>query len=197
MTLPALGMACLAASSSAAPVDVTAHTLADPAALARLERSGTVFFADGFESAASASLYFEIGGMKERLVAWDTGPGAARSGNAALRCAARANGGKSSGAGPNAWFGPEGYERVHFRRWIRFAPDYDQGNLHHVGGWLEATAGTGKWDHMGTAGTRPKGDDWFNASFEPWCDWKRVPPPGWMFLYVYWKDMTRDRDGHW
>jgi hypothetical protein len=23
-----------------------------------------------------------------------------------------------------------------------------------------------------------------------------VPPPGWLFCYVYWMDMRRDRDGH-
>ena len=182
---------------SPAPVEMTATTLADPAALARLERTGTVFFADGFEDPGSATLYFEIGGFKEGHAAWDRAAGVAHTGSGALRCTARANGGQSSGAGPNAWFGPAGYDRVDFRRYIKFAGDYDQGNLNHVGGWLEATAGTGKWDDMGTAGNRPRGDDWFNASFEPWCDWKRIPPPGAMFLYVYWMDMTRDPDGHW
>lgn len=198
----------LASKLAAAPVEITEQTRADPAALARLERSGTVFFADGFESTESSTLYFEIGGLKEGLVSWDAAPGAPHAGHAALRCTAPANGGRSSGAGPNAWFGPPrwgtlpngngaGYDRVSFRRWIRFAADYDQGNLHHVGGWLEATAGGAQWDDMGTAGHRPKGNDWFNASFEPWCDWRRIPPPGAMFLYVYWMDMARDPDGHW
>ena len=49
---------------------------------------------------------------------------------------------------------------------------------------------------MGSAGIRPQGDDRFNSSFEPWCDWGRYPAPGYMFLYTYWMDMKRDRDGN-
>ncbi len=196
MSLPAL-LAVLSCQALAAPVDVTERTRADPAELARLERPGTVFFADGFESPASSTLYFEMDGLADGRVVYDTAPGAAHAGRGALRFTAPARGGKESGSSAVAWFGTPGYDRVSFRRWIRFAPDYDQGNLNHVGGWIEATAGTGKWDGMGMAGHKPAGDDWFNASFEPWCDWGRIPPPGAMFLYVYWPEMTRDRDGHW
>ena len=49
---------------------------------------------------------------------------------------------------------------------------------------------------MGKAGIRPRGNDRFSSRFEPWCDWKRYDPPGFMFLYTYWMDMKRDRDGH-
>jgi hypothetical protein len=49
---------------------------------------------------------------------------------------------------------------------------------------------------MGKAGLKPNGNDRFTCRFEPWCDWKRVPPPGYLFLYTYWMDMKRDKDGH-
>lgn len=182
---------------ASAPVPVTSTTLSDPMALAVLQRPGVTVFSDGFESARSWLSYFEVGGKDEGRAVLDSTRGIPHSGTGALRVTATANGGDSSGAGPCLWLGPDGYDRLYFRRWIRFAADYDQGNLHHVGGWLEATSGSSKWDDMGTAGMRPNGRDWFNASFEPWCDWRRVPPPGFMFLYVYWQDMRRDRDGNW
>ncbi len=57
-------------------------------------------------------------------------------------------------------------------------------------------AGTNRYDGMGSAGIRPRGDDRFTSSFEPWRDWKHYPAPGYMFLYTYWMDMNRDRDGN-
>ncbi len=104
--------------------------------------------------------------------------------------------GRESGVGATAWFGPDGYDRVYFRRYIKFAADYDQGNLNHVGGGLTGVAGTNRWGAMGSAGIRPKGDDHFKSAFEPWRDWKRYPSPGYMFLYTYWMDMKGDRDGN-
>jgi len=85
---------------------------------------------------------------------------------------------------------------VYARRYIKFAEDYDQGNLHHVGGSIYAVAGSDKWGGMGKAGIRPTGDDRFGASFEPWRAWGRNEPPGAMMLYTYWMDMKRDRDGN-
>ncbi len=170
---------------------------ADPGSLSVLHRPGVTVFMDGFESTKSFEHYFETGGLAEGRASIESAVGVPHGGTGCLRVTATANGGGSSGAGPCLWLGPGGHDRLHFRRWIRFAADYDQGDLHHTGGWLEATSGTSPWDHMGTAGTRPHGDDWFNAAFEPWCDWGRVAKPGWMFLYVYWMDMTRDPDGNW
>jgi len=178
------------------PVRVTEKTRADRTALAALERPGTVFFSDDFESPESIKKYFEVRGEKEGLARIVFDPKVARSGKGAFQFTAPARDGKESGVGAVGWFGPEGHDRVHFRRYIRFAPDYDQGNLHHVGGGLSAVAGSNKWAHMGSAGLRPKGDDYFNSSFEPWKDWGRLPPPGRMFLYTYWMDMKRDKDGH-
>jgi hypothetical protein len=71
-----------------------------------------------------------------------------------------------------------------------------QGNLHHVGGGLAGVVGADKWAGMGKAGIRPNGDDRFSSRFEPWRDWGRYAPPGFMFLYTYWMDMRRDKDGH-
>jgi hypothetical protein len=175
---------------------VTAETRADPQALASLEKPGKIFFQDGFESSASAQKYFEIRGLKEGLAKVLTGARLAHSGEGAIQFTAVTRDGRESGVGASGWFGPEGYDRVYFRRFIKFAADYDQGNLNHVGGGLAAVAGTDRWRAMGSAGLRPRGDDHFNSAFEPWRDWSRMPAPGYMFLYTYWMDMKRDPDGH-
>ena len=114
-----------------------------------------------------------------------------------MRFDAPAAAGASSGSGASGWLGSEGHDRVYFRRYIRFADDYDQGNLNHTGGGLAGIAGRGKWDEMGKAGVRPTGEDRFTCGFEPWRDWGRSPAPGSMSLYTYWMDMQRDRDGNW
>jgi len=178
------------------PVRVTEKTRADRQALAALEKPGTVFFTDDFESSDSLRKYFEVQGTRDGRAKIVFDPGVARSGRGAIQFTAPARDGRESGAGATGWFGPEGYDRVYFRRYLRFAPDYDQGDLHHTGGGLAAVSGNDKWAHMGAAGIRPRGDDRFTAAFEPWRDWGRHPPPGRMFLYVYWMDMKRDRDGH-
>ena len=120
----------------------------------------------------------------------------AHTGNGCIQFTSVDRGGKSSGAGASHWFGPEGHDTIYLRRYIRFAPDYDQGNLNHTGGGLSGVVGSNKWEGMGKAGIRPKGDDRFSCRFEPWRDWKRSPAPGFMFLYTYWMDMKRDPDGN-
>ncbi len=178
------------------PVLVTEKTRAGKETLAALEKPGKVFFTDDFESPESLRKYFEVNSEKDGRVKIVLDPKKARSGKGRVQFTAPARDGKESGAGVLGWFGPQGCDRVYFRRYIRFAADYDQGNLNHVGGGLAAVAGTDKWAFTGSAGIRPKGDDFFNASFEPWRDWGRLPSPGRMFLYTYWMDMKRDRDGH-
>jgi hypothetical protein len=196
---PARGQAATAAADDASrpyPRLVTAETRADTDALAALEKPGNVFFRDGFESPASLKKYFEIRGLKEGRARLVTGATLAHSGEGAIQLTAVARDGRESGAGASAWFGPEGYDCVYFRRYVKFAADYDQGDLNHVGGGLAAVAGADRWRAMGSAGIRPRGDDHFNSSFEPWRDWGRYPAPGYMFLYTYWMDMKRDPDGH-
>jgi len=178
------------------PKLVTAETRNDAETLAALQRPGTVFFRDGFESPESLKKYFEIRGLREGRAKLITGPELANEGSGAIQFTAVARDGRESGAGATAWFGPNGYDRVYFRRYIKFAADYDQGNLNHVGGGLTGVAGTNRWKAMGTAGIRPKGDDHFKSAFEPWRGWGRYQPPGYMFLYTYWMDMKRDRDGN-
>lgn len=175
---------------------ITAQTRADPRALAALEKPGKVFFHDDFESPESLSKYFEIRGLKDGRAKLVTDAELSHSGKGAIEFTAPAREGRESGAGASGWFGPDGYERVHFRRYIKFAADYDQGNLNHVGGGLAAVAGADRWRAMGSAGIRPRGDDHFNSSFEPRRAWGRYPAPGYMFLYTYWMDMKRDRDGN-
>jgi hypothetical protein len=184
------------ADTPAPPRPVTDATRRDPEALARLEAPGQIVFRDGFDSPESLTKYFEIQGLREDHSRLDTAPGAAHSGAGALRLTAIARDGRASGVGASAWFGPEGYDLAHFRRYIRFADDYDQGNLNHVGGGLAAVAGPDRYFAMGMAGLKPRGDDYYKVAFEPWRDWRRSPAPGYLFLYAYWMDMARDRDGH-
>jgi len=194
--LGGITLARVGAQADFYPRLVTAETRADPEALAALERPGKVLFSDGFESAESLEKYFEIRGLQEGRAKLVTGAGAAHSGSGAVEFTAVAREGRESGAGASGWLGAEGHERLYFRRYIRFAADYDQGNLNHVGGGLAAVAGGDRYRAMGSAGLRPEGDDHFNSAFEPWCEWRRYPPPGYMFLYTYWMDMKRDRDGN-
>lgn len=179
-----------------APLQVTARTASDPKALAALQAPGKIIFQDDFETKASLEKYFEIRGLKEGRAILETTATAARSGSGSIRFTAAANNGESSGAGATGWLGAEGFDRVHLRYYIRYAPDYDQGNLNHTGGSLAAVSGSDRWQAMGMAGIRPRGDDHFNSRFEPWCDWRRVKPPGYLFLYTYWMDMKKDPDGH-
>lgn len=177
------------------PVLVTAATRANAQTLGALEKPGKVFFTDGFESAESLKNYFEIGGLEEGRAKLTTDAKLAHRGEGAFQFTAPAAAGKESSAGASFWFGPEGHKQVYYRRYIKFAADYDQGNLHHVGGGLAAVAGTNKWAEMGKAGIRPQGDDRFTSSFEPWRDWGRYSPPGFMFLYTYWMDMKGSGEG--
>jgi hypothetical protein len=185
-----------AAPTPAAPTLITAATRTDPAALARLQTPGKVLFHDEFESDASFGSYFEIGGRKEGRAKIVAEEDQVHSGHGALSLTATDNAGKSCGASPVLWLGDDGHDCVHLRYWIRYAPDYDQGNLNHTGGSLSGVAGANKWRGMGTAGRRPTGDDYFATRVEGWRDWQRTAAPGYLFSYTYWMDMQQDRDGH-
>lgn len=161
--------------------------------IADLERPGRVLFEDGFENESSFARFFEVRGKEQgrvRIVS------TSHTGKGALSLTAVDRAGQESGAGLSGWLGNKGYDRLNLRYYIRFDEAYDQGNLNHTGGALAAVAGTDKWRGMGTAGIRPKGDDYFMASFETWRDWGRAPAPGYSFFYTYWMDMKRDADGH-
>lgn len=188
------------------PTLVTAATSADAESLAELEKPGRVFFREDFEARNALDKYFEVNGKKEGFAFLTRAAQFAHSGVGVFRCTAIDNDGKSSGAGLNHWFGQPrrennaevdpGYERVYFRYYIKWDKDYDQGQFNHTGGSLSAIAGTNKWLGMGTAGKRPKGDDYCSTRFEATVDWKRHPPPGAMFSYTYWMDMKADKDGN-
>jgi cephalosporin-C deacetylase-like acetyl esterase len=177
------------------PRNVTQETLSYPEELSLLQKPGKVFFQDGFELPHSLENWFGRIGEDKRLTQVTIGPGSAHSGEGVLQLRTEDRNGASASAGCSYWFYP-GYDTVYFRRYIKFADDYDQGNLNHVGGSLYAVAGDSKWAEMGKAGVRPEGDDCFGAAFEPWRDWKRNAPPGAMMFYTYWMDMKRDRDGN-
>jgi hypothetical protein len=183
----------------AAPSDprlATEAARANERELARLQQPGEVLFHDEFESTDSFAGYFEIRGREDGRVSIDETPGVAHAGRGALRCISRAAEGRSSGAGASGWLGAVGRERVHLRYYVKFAADYDQGNLNHTGGGLSGVAGTDKWAGMGGAGLRPKGDDNFSTRFEAWRDGGRLTPPGYLYCYTYWMEMKIDKDGH-
>lgn len=176
--------------------DATAETKKDPEKLARLETPGKVLFTDGFDSDKSFEQWFEVADRKDGRARIMIEPKAAHGGDGALVLTATKNDGKSRGAWLAGWLGDAGHDCVHMRYWIRYAPDYDQGNLHHTGGSLCGVAGNDKWAGMGTAGKKPNGDDHFDMRVEGWRDWQRVAAPGQLMCYTYWMDMRRDRDGN-
>ncbi|UCE02328.1 MAG: hypothetical protein JSW67_13965 [Candidatus Latescibacterota bacterium] len=180
-----------------APRDVTVETLKDPKALAALETPGTVLFEDGFESKGSLKKYFEIRGIDDGRVELVSSQNLAHRGQGAIQFKAPAVERGSSSSGASGWLGSRGHDRIYFRRYIRFAEDYDQGNHHHTGGSLAGVAGDSKWSEMGRSGVRPNGADRFTCAFEPARDWGRVASPGFMMFYTYWVDMQRARDGKW
>ena len=189
-------LALILALPQDAPRDVTQQTLSDAKQLAALQKPGKVLFRDDFESEKSYDKYFEIRGRKEGRARVVLDPESAHGGKGAARFLAPSRDGRASGAGMSGWLGAKGHDRVHYRRWIKFDENYDQGNLNHTGGGLAGVAGANKWGGMGKAGVKPKGDDRFTCGFEPWKDWGRAKSPGYMFLYTYWVDMKKGRDGN-
>ena len=123
-----------AESSRPYPTLVTAQTRANSQTLAALQRPGKVFFSDDFESPESLKKYFEIRGLREGRAKLVTDAKLAHSAHGAIQFTAVARDGRESGAGASGWCGPEEDDRVYFRRYIKFAADYDQGDLNHVGG---------------------------------------------------------------
>lgn len=178
------------------PIRVTDQTLASEEQRKLLETPGKVLFVDDGETEASLDRYFEVRGRKEKWASIDTQKGAAHQGQGALRFSVPDAKGEAAGSGATAWLGDAGHDMVHLRYYIRFADDYNQGNLNHTGGSIAAVSGTNKWQGMGQAGKRPKGDDYFNCRFEPWCAWKKLDPPGYLFVYTYWMGMKQDADGN-
>lgn len=189
-------LASLCASEIYPPALVVEKTRASAELLAGLERPGKVLFEDSFDEESSLEKYFELRGRAEKRAMIDLSEGQSHCGKGALRLTAANAQGKESGAGATAWLGDEGHDVVHLRYYIRFSDDYKQGNLNHTGGSISALAGSNKWRGMGQAGKRPQGDDYFNSRFETWCDWQRLDPPGYLFLYTYWMEMQQDKDGN-
>lgn len=184
------------AAEISSPALVVENTRASAERLALLEKPGEILWQDSFDGESSLGKYFEIRGRAEKRAIIDASKGQSHRGKGALRLTATNAQGKESGAGATAWLGDDGHDVVYLRYYIRFADDYDQDNLNHTGGSISAVAGSNKWQGMGQAGKRPRGDDYFNSRFEAWCDFQKLDPPGYLFLYTYWMDMKQDRDGN-
>lgn len=154
-------------------------------ALAMTTLYGPSLLADGFETGITDQWQDRRG--KIQLVSEDP-----KEGKQCLRIDAGI--GKGAGGHMVHWFMP-GENQIAIRWAVKFAADFDQGNLMH----LCAVGGNrtdNKWSSMGKAGLKPTGSDFFVTNLEPWRDWKRNPPPGRLMFYSYWPDMKQDRDGH-
>ncbi|QEG36295.1 hypothetical protein [Bythopirellula goksoeyrii] len=190
-----LGNLAYSDTPTADPVDATKRTLEDVEIRTRLETTGKLIYQTSFENEIELANYYNLRGAEEGRVEIVLNRTLAHTGQGVLELTTEDQQGKtSSSAGARYWF-PPGYDRVYFRRYIKFALDYDQGNLHHAGGSLYAIAGNDKHAQMGKAGILPNGDDRFGSSFEPWRFGGRYQPPGIMMLYTYWMDMKPGERG--
>lgn len=86
---------------------------------------------------------------------------------------------------------PRGREVLFLRWYMKFAEDFDQGNLTHTGGGL-AACGPGV-EVPGDAGVRADGRNKYSTMLDPWRDWGRNPAPGELILYTY----HPDQKGRW
>jgi hypothetical protein len=164
---------------------ITRQTLSDPLALAELQKAGTVFFTDGFED-GDFDDWFDAYGPPQVVDSFSQ----AHSGNKSLRCLATYRNNSSSTSSIKYWFHP-GYDKVHYRWYVKFDDEFDQGwGMHFCS--LYAVQGDDKWNEMGGAGQKPDGDDRFGSGFEPWSDWETLTAPGRMQFYAYWHEMEPD-----
>jgi len=85
----------------------------------------------------------------------------------------------------------KGYERMHARFCVKFAPAIDY--VHHFV-HMAAELPAYRWP-TGGAGTRPAGDKKFTVAIEPHGRWGRYPAPGAWQFYCYWWKMLPSRDG--
>jgi len=168
--------------------DRTDATLRDTQALEALQAPGKVFLEEDFESKKWTKRFFDFYGQKDGRMALESDKTIVRGGKSSLRCVLKK--GKGASAKFCYWFGP-GYDKVHFRWYCRFAPDFDQGNLMHFSG-LAGVSGKSRYGGMGGAGTRPTGFDRFTTRFEPWRAWGRNAAPGAMNFYSYFPTMKED-----
>ena len=154
------------------------------------EKGSPVIFADDFESGHTGRWHQgESTPMGNRLKVTSKAANV-HSGKYAVEFIASP--GKGSGSKLCIWFMP-GYDQVYGRWYIKFADDFDQGNLMHTGGGLSANRADDKYSAFGKAGICPSGDDFYCSRLEPWRDWGRNPPPGELMFYTYFPDMKIDR----
>jgi len=155
------------------------------AMLATLIVHSPILFSDGFE----AGNLDAWGDMKGKPTIVQDEP---FEGKRCLKLTA----GTGKGAGEHVvrWFMP-GEDEIAIKWAVKFAPDFDQGNLMHLCA-IGGNRTDNKWSSMGKAGKKPSGADFFVTNLEPWRDWGRNPAPGRLTFYSYWMDMVRDKDGN-
>lgn len=96
-------------------------------------------------------------------------------------------------AGPKKFLGRSvDWAVIHYRRYVRFGPDFHQGNFMHLGGLGASHPTLYPWGCMGGAGLRPRGDQCFSSNLEPWSDYQRLPWPGRWGFYSYYHQMHMD-----
>lgn len=80
----------------------------------------------------------------------------------------------------------QGYDRLHFRTWVRLAADHDY--VHHFLG-LGGSRPDAYWEANGNAGCRPNGERWAGTRVD-------LNPAHELFFYTYFPDMNCDSGGY-
>ncbi|MBW7995130.1 MAG: hypothetical protein FVQ81_00880 [Candidatus Glassbacteria bacterium] len=149
-------------------------------------------FADDFESGELAGKWNQVNIRTPAHGGYETNPEHVFSGRRSLRLTAVANDGQSSVAQVQCWFMP-GYDRLYYRWYAKFAPEFDEGNHMHwtmIGG----SRTDDKYSGFGKAGIMPNGTDFFTTMLDPWRNWKKYPPPGALCFASSWPEMKPGRD---
>ncbi len=150
-----------------------------------------VIFQDGFEKGELKDHWGDARFDDTTRLRLTTDAANVHSGKRSVEMTAKV--GKGAGGHMVRWFLP-GYDQVYVRWYVKFAEDFDQGNLMH----LCALAGNrtdNKWSAAGQAGKKPTGTDFFVSNLEPWRAYGKYPPPGAMNFYTYYPDMKPDKTG--
>jgi hypothetical protein len=146
-----------------------------------------IIFADDFETGELTANWSQVNIDTPAHGGFETNPEHVFSGSRSLRLTAVANDGKSSRAQVMRWFMP-GYNRLYYRWYAKFAPDFDQGNHMH---WTMIGGNNinDKYSAFGKAGIVPNGTDFFTSMLDPWTDWKKYPAPGAICFASSWPEM--------
>lgn len=187
--------ACSAAGRGPPSLPATREAATQPAGIASrypgdagIEKDPAVLLHEDFEPPQIDLKKWTQATLKAGSLSLVTDPNNVHGGRQALQVTATL--GKNTGGHLFKRF-EKGYERMHCRFAVRFAPDIDY--THHFV-HLQAELPATPWP-TGGAGECPAGDKKFSVSIEPWGQWGKYPPPGGWHFYNYWWKMKKAPDG--